>query len=157
MTKRSVLALLSVFVLVFGAAACGDDDESGSDGSSQDGGDATSPDQAIEDLGDVADEIEGLGGNLGECASIAASYGALGLATLGGEGSEEEVRGLIDDLEGNIPSELEEPFSVIADAYRQLAEDGILEGSDALDTPEFDAANAEIEAWVEENCAGLGG
>jgi hypothetical protein len=178
--KRTTVALTLAVLMLFGAAACGgdenaddttelqsdgdqssssddtsndtssSDDSSGSNDSSSD--DSTSSDDTpnLDDLGDLGDLDMGA---LGDCMAIGMTYAGLALGALGGgDEAAQEALDAIDELETQLPSELEDDIAVIADAYATMAEEGIMEGGEALDTDEFKEADANIQAYIDETC-----
>ncbi len=168
MRARTISATILAVLLIGSLAACSQSSDTGSaasdttqrsEGSS--GGDRSGDSDGTRPLDRILDE---------GCAA-AASYYALaglgGLAALGGV-SESEVReyeSTLDELRGDLPSELTDDIEIVTEAYREFFEaigsDGVnllnpspeLERASAnLDSPEVQSANDNITNWLEENC-----
>lgn len=127
-------------------------DPSSDDSSSDDTADPGSLEDSLDDANDSIDELEGLlGDEYSDCLAIASAYTQLGALMLGGSG--EDVDGILSGIEGRIPDEIKDDFDVVSAAFAQVAEEGIFAGGEAMDTPEFEEANANIEAYVDAECA----
>ncbi len=165
---RTPVAMLLAALMIFGVAACGDDEKADSstelqsdgkqgdsaDDSSSDDTSSDDTDTSLPDLGDL-DDLEDLDmGNLEECMSIGVTYAGLALSVLGGEDAAKEALGEVDELKTKFPDELEDDLDVVADAYAKVAEDGFIEGGEAMETDEFKEADANIQAYLEEACGG---
>ena len=90
--------------------------------------------------------------NLEECIAIAGTYAGLAMSALGGEEAAKEALDAVEDLDTKLPSELDDALDTVAEAYSTVAEKGILDGAEALDTDEFKEADAEIQAYLDETC-----
>jgi hypothetical protein len=113
-------------------------------------------------------------GNLGECLELSSAYLSISMgsmAVMGGPDAVEEMQQAWGDLEGSVPDELQGDFQVLSDAFDEFAAafEGVdtsdptamlteefsqqmEEASAALETPEAEEAQANIEAWLDENC-----
>jgi hypothetical protein len=99
------------------------------------------PDVSVPDLDDLAD-----------CIEQAADYASLAMLALGGEDPDSMANTALDQLRSSLPEDLRDDLQVVADAYRQVAEQGIGAGVDALASPEFDRANSAITQYLARNC-----
>jgi hypothetical protein len=163
--KRPTIALTLAALMIFGVAGCGDDEKADdtteleSDGSkASDTTEADSNDSSSSDSSSDEPDLSDLGdmdlGNLDECMTVAATYAGLAMSALGGEEAAKEALSQLDELKTELPSDLEDDLDVIAEAYGEVADKGIIDGADALDSDEFNEADANIQAWLEETCGG---
>jgi hypothetical protein len=168
---RAKVAALLVVGLVLAAGACGggssSDDAATGDAvqaESSSGGDSSSSG----DINDLSDAMDALGG---DCMQAGLAYFALSMQALGASFgmSESDIADMeqsMDELKAEIPSEIEDDFNVFADALSEYASamqgmnlgdlmSGSSEAEDAaaiLETPEVKEAQANIEAYFDENC-----
>ena len=174
------MALLAALALVM--AACGDDDESagGDDqAATDDGGGAADggagPDEAEDAAENAAEDV--IGSELGEECSFLGEFAGTGLEEafdpaelFGGENVGEAFSALsdqFDEVASRAPEEIRDSFETLADGMSEFAE--AIEGVDLTDPSqrdqealeafsqgpgeEFEAAAADVEAWMQENCA----
>ena len=174
------VAAVLVAGLLLGATACGGGDDSSSDGDAIQASAESSTTTADEstsgsgDLGDLSDELGDLDGMLGgDCLSTSMAFLSLSLAPLGfmGGASEADIAELetqLDDLSGEIPEEISGDFETYAagiqayaDAMKGMDSSNILdpevqsqmeEAGAELETPEMEEAQANIEAYFEQEC-----
>lgn len=132
------------------------DQGSGDQGSGDEGSGDEGSDLSIPDLDDLTETIPGLG-ELGDCMEIAAAYGSLYFEALGGADGAEEAQRKADELKSVLPEDLHDDIDVIADAIGEVAEQGIVDGSEALSSPEYQAADQAINDYLAEQCGGTGG
>jgi hypothetical protein len=172
--------LLLAGTMVFGMTACGggsDKDESSSKAESS----ATAP-AASDDSSSSSDDADtpSAGDFLdSDCQDAVAAYSTIFTSAMGGSSmlSDEEKQQLednIDDLEGKVPSELEDDIAVIADAYQAYFEalgdldlsdmvnnqgnvKDIEEAGEKIESDEVKDAQANIEAFFDENCPSMSG
>jgi hypothetical protein len=133
-------------------------DNSGNSDSGDSDSDSAIPDldditDSIPDLDDITDSIPGLG-DLEGCIGMATAYGSLYLEALGGEDGARDAKKTAEELKDELPSDLHDDIDVIADAIGQIASDGLLSGSEALDTPEYKEADAAVSKYLQEECGG---
>lgn len=91
---------------------------------------------------------------LNRCLEIAGSWAGLRLAALGSPDDARQARADAEELKANLPDSLHDDVDVVAAAFGEVAEKGIVDGAAALDTPEFLQANQAIEAHLTRNCGG---
>ncbi len=165
--------LIPVLLLAFGALlvpACGGDDgetasatsddtestDSGSDSSDSSDSDSTDDIPDPSELDDLVDEIPGLDDELGDCLSQAAAFSSLYFEALGGEDGAKEAQRKAEELKDLLPDDLHDDIDVISEAIGQVAEEGLLSGTDAMETDEFNTATDNINAYFEDECGALG-
>jgi hypothetical protein len=121
---------------------------------------------------DLAGAADALGG---DCMKAGLAYFALSMQALGASfGASEsdlaDMQSSLDELKGEIPSEIKSDFTTYADALQQYAEamkgmsiaDMASGSGDAqkaaaiLDTPEVKQAQANIDKYFEETCPSSG-
>lgn len=114
-------------------------------------------------------------GNLTDCAKVAAAFQALAVNFLGGtqglsQSDIQKLQGEVDQLKSNVPSEIKADFQTWFDAVDQYAKDiGTIDPSKlldptyqkklqdagkALDTPEVQQAQKNIETYLNTKCGG---
>ncbi len=125
--------------------------DSGSEDSGDSGAGSTDPDDF--DLGDLPDEIPGFE-EFGDCFDLATDYGALYFDALAGEDSARQAQQKAEEMKDKLPDDLHDDIDVVADAIGKVAEEGLLSGSDALDSDEYNAANDAINQYFEQECGG---
>ncbi len=126
----------------------GSDKSSTSDPSSSDSG----SDNSNSDIPDIGDITDGLPDNLEGCLNLASAYASLYLEALGGEDGAAKAQKTAEELKGQLPSELHDDIDVIADAIGQVATKGVINGSDALNSPEYNDADAALTKYFEQEC-----
>jgi len=129
MKSRGFAILAIVFSLALVGASCGSDD--------------------------LGDGIEGLPGNLADCAEISIRWGSLTTDALL-DGSNENVEEDADKLKSLLPDEYDEHVDAIADAVSNAEGEGLTGIGEAMSTDEVEAANTAIADYLEETCASLG-
>jgi hypothetical protein len=163
------IALLALGALV--APACSSDDSSDTaSGSSNDrdtssdtsdSDDSGSPDDPgsnpdeVPGLDDLTESIPGLG-DMGDCISQAAAFSSLYFETLGGEDGAKDAQRKAEELKEVLPDDLHDDIEVISKAIGTVADEGLLSGTDALDTEEYRKAEEAISKYFQEEC-GSGG
>ena len=179
MRSRILSALVVACLATFLLAGCGDDSgeasggnstkelastpgsgDSGSDagsdsGSSGDDSDVTIPN--MDDLEDLANgSIPDLSefGDLGDCMSQATAYASLAMSALGGDDAGASAEAALEQMKSSLPEDLRDDIELLGAAYKKVAEDGFIKGGEAMDTPEFQEADANISAYFEETCGG---
>jgi len=163
MSSRVQIAIIGIGVVALFASSCGGSDDIADqineqlEQNAQDSGDPDAP----QDLGDVQDQVQDgidqlddIGGELGDCLAMAAAYGALFTDAFlpGATGLEDSVNAFKDRL----PSDLHDEIDTIAVAFATIDEQGILSAGDALDTDEFNDANDALSQYLEVECGELG-
>lgn len=179
--------LLSLFVVLgLLVAACGDDDDTSTATEDTTADETAEPEDTGDDGGD-ADEVEdALAEGLGECGFLAGFATAFEDfdPTAMYSGTEATDFGAIfaplaeaaNDVADAAPSEIQDAFETVAEGFGAVAdqlEGVVIDLSDpqsidpeamaqleSLDTSfgeDFEAASAEIDAWINENCADLAG
>ena len=189
MGRIRLLSLLAVLGLLF--AACGDDDTSSeasdttaetSEDTADDAGDDTSDESSEESSDEGGTDLSDV--DFGECgflADFAQTFEGLDeSAMFGGEDGDfgsfiQSSADALEQVADDAPSEIQDSFRVMADAFGQLAEglEGVsLDLSDpenidpeamqafeevgqVFESPEFTEASDEIDAWITENCPEL--
>lgn len=130
----------------------GDTPNSGETGDSGDSG--SNPDE-VPGLDDLAEEIPGLE-NMSDCLSQAAAFSALYFDTLAGGDGAKDAQKQAEQLKSVLPEDLHDEIEVIAAAIAEVAEEGLMGGSDALESEEYKKAEQAINKYFEEEC-GSGG
>ena len=87
-------------------------------------------------------------GDDADAASVCDPYLEMSLA-MNGEPDPATLGPLLDDLDENAPEDLEESLSVMTTAARQVLETGDFA---AFDSPDFAAAQGEVDPWIFEEC-----
>lgn len=164
------IALLAIGALI--APACSSDDSSdtasgnsndreanadsnNSDNSGADEGDSGSIPEEMPDLDDLTENVPGLD-NLGDCMKQAAAFSSLYFEALGGEEGAKGAQRKAEELKKVLPDDLHDDIDVISEAIGKVAEEGLLSGSDALDTDEYHKAEDNISKYFEKECGGGG-
>jgi hypothetical protein len=156
------IALLALAALV--APACSNDDNSDTASASSNDRDKSSdsndsgnsddpgsdPDE-VPGLDDLTENIPGLG-DMGDCISQAAAFSSLYFETLGGENGAKDAQRKAEELKAVLPDDLHDDIDVISKAIGQVAEEGLLSGTDALDTDEYRQAEEAISKYFQEEC-----
>jgi hypothetical protein len=176
--RNKVLAVLVAGLMVVAAAACG----GGDDGAEvQSTSDATTAerDRSGGSESDLDEALDSLGGLDGDCAQVGLAYATISLGALGamfgGAMSDDEMQEMEDelaDLDVDIPDEIADDFEVLRDAFAEFAEgtsglsgnlldpeyqEQLEKAGEALDSPEVEEAQANIEAYLERECPGFAG
>lgn len=179
MRRTPLLAMLAVFALLF--AACGDDDTStATEDTVEDPTEAVTeePDD------DEDDDEAAFSGDLGKCGFLtgfATAFEGFDPTTMYGGGEAADLGQIFaplaaaaQDVAESAPAEIRDAFRSVAEGFTLAAEE--LEGvvldfsnPEAMDPEtmerletlgtafegEYESASAEIEAWMNENCADL--
>lgn len=182
MSKRIITTLVAVAMAAIFTVGCGDvaDDkatnrdsnsESGKDSGSSndsssnddssDGGSSSDSDSSSDSGSDDATDmsIPDLSdfGNLGECMEAAAAYAGIALSALGGEDAAKDAEKALEGMKANLPDELHDDLELVANAYATMAKEGLIEGGEAVDTPEFNEASERISDYFDKECGGDSG
>jgi hypothetical protein len=96
-------------------------------------------------------------GSIGDCVRIGMEYSGLYLSALGGKDAVPAIEKSITNLKALAPSDLHGDIDTVGGALRMLAEEGILKGSDATETPEYKAADKRIQDFLETKCNSAAG
>jgi hypothetical protein len=185
--RKKLAGVLVAATMVFAVASCGggggekaevvnsSSEDAGSDvGAGRAGDDTSTGDTSLDE---ALDEMRDQLGNVdmdGECMQIGLAYmgvsmGALG-TMFGGTIDAQELRDQLDDLQADLPTEIEDDFAVVADAFEQLSQG--MEGTSgnimdpeyqqkleqataALESPEVDEAQKNIEQYIAKECPNL--
>lgn len=159
------ITLLAVGALI--APACSGDDSSDTASGSSNDRDTASPTTGSSDsndsenpgdvpgLDDLTESIPGLG-DMGDCINQAAAFSSLYFEALGGEGGAKEAQKKAEELKQSLPSDLHDDLDVISEAIGKVADEGLLSGTDALDTEEYKKAEEAISKYFQEECGGGG-
>ena len=108
----------------------------------------------IPDMGDL-----GLG-DLGNCADLLGAYLALYPEVMSGSDGAEKARQKAEKLKKKLPASLHDDIDVVVAAIAKVAKEGLLSVPDALDSPDYQAANKAITDYLYNSCkdaAGSGG
>lgn len=179
-----VAGLLLVGLLVMGTGCGGGSkkDESSTEGkitgttvsssSSDTVDDSTSSDASGTASGAISDFLSS------DCQSAVAAYSSIFTSALGGasgvsEADKQKLEDEVATLKGKVPAELEDDIATVSNAYQayfdalgnldlsDLANSAggsqIEEASKQLDSPEFTAAQTNIENFFKENCPSMAG
>jgi hypothetical protein len=173
---RTKLAAVLVAGLVLGAGACGGgskNDESSTGDAIKSSAETTTTTAKTSTTKSTSDLSGGLSG-AGDCLQAAGAYATIGLSILtymGGATPAQlaELQTQVDQLKGEIPAELRDDFQVFADGIAEYAsamqnvdmsnildpgvQDDLNRASEALDSPEMTEAQANIDAYFNENCS----
>lgn len=156
-TRLRWAAVAATLLVALVAPACGGDDETAETGAeksseerrttttaedSEDGSEGTIP--------DFGDEL----GDVGDCLEAAAAYASLALSALSSEDGAAEAQKQAEALKDQLPEELHDEIDVVAEAFGKVSSEGLIEGAEALDSPEFNKANGAIEEYFTETCGG---
>ena len=177
-------ALAVAFTLVGAGAACGgdDDDEAAdettttteeSNSSDEDSGDE---DSGGEDIGLDTGAVDF--GNLDECLQFAGAYASLGLVFLGGafggETEDIDVDEIISEVQAvadEAPDDVKDAFETVLETYQEVFDNledagadlndafdftdpDVAEAMEPLNGDDFNEANNEVSAFLDEQCAG---
>ena len=74
------------------------------------------------------------------------------MSALGGEDAAKEAQEAVEKLKADLPDELDDALDTVGDAYGEVADKGLIDGAEALDTDEFKEADEKINAYLEEAC-----
>jgi predicted small lipoprotein YifL len=177
---RSLLALLASSALLLPLAACGDDGES-SLGSTDDPSDVTddttedtTDDTATDDTADDGDDGSGSGGDVGDFClndeyseAMAEASEAIGSLGTGEDADYGALEDFFNAFADEAPDEVADDFRVYADFWGDYAElfadidfsdpdtfqdPDVLAAFDDLDSEALEEAQANIDAWMTENC-----
>lgn len=171
MRLRHMLPIPLLLLGALVAPACSSDDssdtasgssnerESGADtgdtGDTGDSGDSGSNPDEVPGLDDLTESIPGLD-DMGDCITQATAFSSLYLEALGGEDGARDAQKKAEELKSVLPEDLHDDIEVISNAIGEVAEEGLLSGSDALESKEYKAAEQAIQKYFEKEC-GSGG
>jgi hypothetical protein len=167
---KKLLAALLATVFVFSFVACSDDggdeettttDEETTESTDEESTESTdeesteSTDEESTDATDeeATDDTTGLDDldNLGDCLEVSLTYAGLFLSLLpGAEVDSAEIEQSLDEIRGSVPEDVQDDLDVIADGLADA--DSYEDVSDFLDSDEFTEADANINAYFEEEC-----
>lgn len=133
-----------------------EDEGSKEDDGGSGSGDEEGSDNTIPDLDDLTESIPGLE-QMSDCLEITAAYGSLYFEALGGADGAEAALQKAEELKSVLPEDLHDDIDVVADAIGQVAEEGLFSGSEALDSPEYHAADEAITEYLAEQCGETSG
>lgn len=133
----------------------GDSGDSGNSGDSGDSGDSGANPDETPGLDDLTESIPGLE-DMGDCITQATAFSSLYFETLGGGSGAEDAQKKAEELKKVLPEDLHDDIDVISKAIGEVAEEGLMSGTDALETEEYKAAEQAISKYFEEEC-GSGG
>jgi hypothetical protein len=146
------LALALALIAAGGLVACGDDrpdveisvprtgeTENGSDGS---GGEPNG----------TGSDGNGSGGGLARCGEILRAYGNLAATAIQGEDAAANAQETLEGLADELPEDLQDDLTVIADAFGTIADEGVVQGASALITSKFREANENILGYLRDDC-----
>lgn len=138
-----------------GSTDSGSTDSGGTDNSETDGtlpGGITIPDE-ITIPEDVKNEIEDVLGAAGDCANIVVDYTAMASAALAGLDNIdfEKIR---SDMKAAAPSDVDDAIDTVVDGFNEMREKGIIDGTDVMSDPEFEAASDTVNEWMKNSCGG---
>ncbi len=174
-TGAKVATVLAA-VLLLGAVACGGGDDKEASSSDLDATPATTvektaTDDSTSDLADGLDDLNDLGVVSGDCAQASLAYFSLSMQALGAsfggdQAALDEMQSSIDELEAEIPSEIEDDFTTYADALQQYGEamrdldiselatggDDVQQAAELMESSDVTEAQANIEQYFEDNC-----
>jgi hypothetical protein len=181
MRRTPLLALLTVIALLF--AACGDDDTStATEDTVDDPTEAATEEADVDD--DGSDDEDAFSGDLGTCGFLtgfATAFEGFDPTTIYGGGEAADLGQIFaplaaaaQDVAEAAPAEIRDAFRSVAEGFTLAAEEleGVVldftdpaamdpETMERLETlgtafeGEYESASAEIEAWMNENCADL--
>ena len=92
------------------------------------------------------------GGGLARCGEILRAYGNLAATAVQGEDAAANARETLEGLADELPEDLQDDLTVIADAFGTIAEEGVVQGASALTTSEFREANENILGYLQDDC-----
>lgn len=123
----------------------------GSSGSGgiEDGG-SSEPLPTLPDMSDIP-------GATSDCIAVGLAYAATAAGAIGMTSEVDDLNRQLEDMKGEIPEELLDDLQVIEDAFAVIESDGFIAAGQAMNTPEFEQAQANIETYLNENCGGVGG
>ena len=166
---RTLLAVFAVGALSVSLAACGGDDDLGANPSSEDLAeaieDASNGQVSADEIQDEIDDATG-GEGLSDACVGASLAGAALVGAMSGE-IDPEAEAYLEDARNKVPDEIKDDFAVVADTIGQYAElikdhDGditaamsdpeVIEQMEALSSPEYEEASANVDAWFSANC-----
>jgi hypothetical protein len=92
------------------------------------------------------------GGGLARCGEILRAYGSLATTALQGEDAAANARKTLEGLADELPEDLQDDLAVVADAFGQIADEGVVRGASALTTSAFREANENILGYLRDDC-----
>ncbi len=172
---KRLIALLMAGFLLAALAGCSSED-SGTDESTDESAESstteTTEDSSSDDSSDDGDTT-GIA-NIDDCieaGQVYASVIAAPFAFLGGAASEEQIaewESQVEEFKDKVPSELEDDYNTLRDAYDQFAQaieglsladlvnpstqDALQEATDLIDSDEVQAAQENLEEYYQSNC-----
>lgn len=144
---RSVLFALVLPLAAAGLVACGSDQ--GNVGVRPPSSGATGEPSGTSGGGSGA---SGTDGGLADCGEIFKAYGQLATTAVKGKDAAASAEKTLDDLASKLPADLQGDLAVVADAFGQIAEKGVVDGASALTSSEFVKANEHILGYLRDDC-----
>jgi hypothetical protein len=146
-TRLRHLALALAVVAAGGLVACGNDRPEVTIGVPGTGGSGGSGDQ-----GGAGSDGGGSGGGLARCGEILRAYGDLAATAIQGEDAAVNAQETLEGLADELPEDLQDDLTVVADAFGTIAAEGVVAGASALTTSEFREANENILGYLRDDC-----
>lgn len=127
---------------------------------------------------DLSDALGAVGGTAGTCLELGLAYASISLSLLGGsfgaavgadQSQLDEAARQFDDIQADLPPELKDDFATLQAGFESFSAalsggtGNILDpayqaqletAGEALETPEFTAAQQNIENYLDANCGG---
>lgn len=91
-------------------------------------------------------------GGVARCGEILRAYGSLAATAIQGVDAAANARDTLEGLAGELPEDLQDDLTVVADAFGAIAEEGVVQGASALATTEFREANENILGYLRDDC-----
>ena len=91
-------------------------------------------------------------GGLARCGEILRAYGSLAATAIQGEDAAANAKETLEGLADELPADLQDDLTVVADAFGTIAEEGVVQGASALTTSEFREANENILGYLQDDC-----
>jgi hypothetical protein len=143
---RSFVLVALLGGVSLGVAGCGNDRPSVEIGTPGSGGSG-----AGEPSG-TGSGPSGTDGGVADCAEILKAYANLAVSALKGKDAAASARDTLNGLKSKLPSDLQGDLTVVADAFGNIAENGVVSGSAALTSSEFVEANKNILSYLRDDC-----
>ena len=91
-------------------------------------------------------------GGVADCAEILKAYANLAVTAVKGKDAAASARDTLNGLKSKLPSDLQGDLTVVADAFGNIAENGVVAGSSALTSSAFVEANKNILGYLQDDC-----
>jgi hypothetical protein len=174
---RRLIALLMAGFLLAALAGCSSEDSGTDESTDESAESSTTTDSNKDDSSDATtddgDDTTGIA-NVDDCieaGQVYASVIAAPFAFLGGAASEEQIaewEGQVEEFKDKVPSELEDDYNTLRDAYDQFAQEleglsltdlfnpstqeALQEATALIDSDEVKAAQENLEEYYQSNC-----